>query len=362
MPIPASHEYLTVEWLNETLRKTGTIKQECVISFQAEAIGEGKGWVGQLARLSLDYDTYQEKAPRTIIAKFSSADPNIRLNLSYGYQTEVGFYEHITPMVELRTPRCYYGEVDSESGEHILLLEDLAPAQSGQRAAGCSRDQAERPIREIAKFHSSLWESPQIKQMNWLPDFDLPQYQERQDSYQQLWEPFLNKVGHQLPASILRIGERYREHYVSVANCLFQTPPLTFIHYDYQLGNFLYPTSENGSPFVVIDWQLARCGRGVLDIAYFLGQNLHPEDRRAVEMDLLRIYHDDLLANGVQEYTFEQCLHDYRLSMLYWLSGFVLTVGGNWFTTVQEQELTTVVMARNITAILDLDAGQLLPN
>ena len=111
----------------------------------------------------------------------------------------------------------------------------------------------------------------------------------------------------------------------------------------------------------MIDWQLARCGRGVLDVAYFLGQNLRPEDRRAGEIDLLRTYHDDLVANGVQRYSFEECLHDYRLSMLYWLSGFVLTVGGSWFTAEQEEELTTIVMARNITAILDLDAGQLLP-
>ncbi len=361
MPIPANHEDLTVEWLTEALRKTDTINQARVISFLVKPVDEGKGWVGQLVRLSLDYDAYQENAPRTMIAKFSSADPNIRLNFSYGYQTEVGFYEHIAPLVDLRTARCYYGEVDSESGEHVLLLEDLAPAQSGQRASGCSLEQAERAIREIAKFHSSLWESPHIKVLNWLPEFDLPQFQQRQDSYQQLWQTFLHKVGHQLPASILMIGERFREHYVSVANCLFQTPPRTFIHYDYQLNNILYPTSEGGSPFAVIDWQLARCGRGVLDVAYFLGQNLHPEDRRAVEIDLLRLYHDDLLACGVQNYTFEQCLHDYRLSMLYWLSGFVLTVGGGWFTAEQEHELTTIVMTRNIAAILDLDAGQLLP-
>ncbi len=74
------------------------------------------------------------------------------MNLSYGYQTEVGFYEHIAPLVELRTARCYYGEVDSESGEHVLLLEDLTPAQCGQRAAGCSLEQAEQPIREIFQY------------------------------------------------------------------------------------------------------------------------------------------------------------------------------------------------------------------
>jgi len=48
--------------------------------------------------------------------------------------------------------------------------------------------------------------------------------------------------------------------------------------------------------------------------------------------------------------------------MLNWLSGFVFTVGGSWFSAEQEKELTTIVMTRNIAAILDLDAGQLLPN
>lgn len=361
MMIPVNHKALTGEWLTEVLREKGVINRARVKSFRARPISEGKGWVGQLVRLSLDYDADQENPPQSMIAKFSSTDPSIRANLSYGYQTEVGFYEDIAPLVDLRTARCYYGEVNSESGEHILLLEDLAPARIGQRAAGCTLEEAVRPIHKIAKFHATLWESPHIAVMNWLPEFDRPQFQQRQENYQRLWEPFLNKVGHQLPDSILKIGERYRDHYVSVAICLFQTPPLTFIHYDYQLDNFLYPVSEGGSCFAVIDWQLARCGRGVLDVAYFLGQNLHPEDRRAGEMDLLRIYHDALLTNGVQGYTFEQCLHDYRLSMLYWLSGFVLTVGGGWFTAEQEQELITVVMPRNIAAVLDLDAGQLLP-
>ncbi len=77
MSIPGNHKVLTVEWLTEALRKTDTIKQARVVSFQAKTVDEGKGWVGQLARLSMDYDTYQENPPRTMIAKFSSADSNI---------------------------------------------------------------------------------------------------------------------------------------------------------------------------------------------------------------------------------------------------------------------------------------------
>jgi hypothetical protein len=42
--------------------------------------------------------------------------------------------------------------------------------------------------------------------------------------------------------------------------------------------------------------------------------------RAAVEMDLINSYHKYLKGNSVQKYTLEQCVEDYKISMLSHLS------------------------------------------
>jgi hypothetical protein len=59
---------------------------------------------------------------------------------------------------------------------------------------------------------------------------------------------------------------------------------------------------------------MATCARCVIDVANCVRGQLEPEVRRTAESQLLRLYHDALVANGVQDYTFEQCLTDYRLA------------------------------------------------
>ena len=54
--------------------------------------------------------------------------------------------------------------------------------------------------------------------------------------------------------------------------------------------------------------------RGVVDVAEWIRGQLDPKIRRAVEPDLIRTYHDALLAHGVQEYAIDQCLADYQLA------------------------------------------------
>ena len=122
----------------------------------------------------------------------------------------------------------------------------------------------------------------------------------------------------------------------------------------------LFAAPEGGVPFAVVDWQLMTRGRGVFDVAYFLSENLQPEDRKAKDMDLLRIYHCILVENGVHGYAFEQCLHDYRLSLLFRMAYIVYTV--TRFVDNDEGRLWFIdtALARNNAAILDVNAGEAL--
>ncbi len=95
-------------------------------------------------------------------------------------------------------------------------------------------------------------------------------------------------------------------------------------------------------------------GRGVHDVAYFLGQSIPPAERRAKEMDFLRIYHTILIENGVRGYSFEQCFYDYRLLMLERLWQEISFVGGNMVAKEEERVYLEVLLPRISAAVIDL--------
>ena len=70
--IPRGPQDLTAEWLTYALREKGTISQVNVKSFEATTLGGEQGITGNLARLALLYDTDEESAPRSLIAKFAT--------------------------------------------------------------------------------------------------------------------------------------------------------------------------------------------------------------------------------------------------------------------------------------------------
>ena len=114
LQIPHSAERLTSQWLTEALASTGVITSSTVTSFNSERLGLGQGFVGPIVRLGLTYDSGEDGAPRSIIAKFPSTDPAIRLMLNglRVFEREVRFYKEVAPLIELSTPRCYYGATD----------------------------------------------------------------------------------------------------------------------------------------------------------------------------------------------------------------------------------------------------------
>ena len=52
-----------------------------------------------------------------------------------------------------------------------LVLEDLAPAESGDQIAGCSLDQARAAAVNVAGLHAPTWNDPSLRELDWLiPD------------------------------------------------------------------------------------------------------------------------------------------------------------------------------------------------
>ncbi len=362
LKIPAGPDELTPEWLTLALRQTGTITNATVRSFDMEIIAQGMGLIGQLAQVSLHYDGPEANTPRSLIAKFpAAAEENREVgNIFRFYERETRFYQEIADEVELRTPRCYYSAMDTDADEYVLLLEDLAPARVGDQLASCTLEEAELAIQEIAKFHATWWDSPRLEELDWMPWVNDPVNKSAEESYQKAWGAFLERFGDKLPGSILETGERLGKYVGDILDQIAD-PPRTIIHGDYRLDNLFFATPEGGDPLAVIDWQISSRGRGASDVAYFVGGSLQPGERKANEMRILKSYHRILTENGVRGYDFDDCLHDYRLSTLFCLVYPVISGGTLDLSNERGLALVTAIIERNVAAILDLDAGELLP-
>lgn len=364
MTLPQFCSEITVDWLNDVLAGTEIVAGGPITGFEREVIGEGVGFVGELNRLSLQFDQ-PSSGPKTLIAKLPTTDDMVRtLATLFGfYRREIHFYQDLAGRFELRIPKPYLSAMDSEeSGPFVLLLEDLAPARCGDQLASCSQDEARLAITEIAKVHAAWWDSPRLDQVSWLDSLESAELRQQLLAiYQQSWPVFEQAFKDDLPPEFLDAGERFGAQFERLIEDV-STRPTTITHRDFRLDNMFFDVPGGGSSFALLDWQLVQRGIGVGDIAYFLAGNFPPDVRREHQDALLRHYHQALQQGGVTGYEFDQLVEDYRLSMLFL---FLYIVPNREFFDMDKlnqraRDLINAIMERYSTAILDVGAADFL--
>jgi len=359
--MPQTIDGLTPDWLTGALRSGGHIGDATITGVQAETVGAGVGILCLLARLTLQYDRPATGAPATVIAKIPSPDPQTRglANVFHFYEREVRFYRDLAADISLPTPRCFYSELDEASGDFVLLLEDLAGARIGDQLAGCSADDAKLAIANLAKSHAQWWNHPRLDSLTWMPVTADPINKAGMALYPVAWPQFLERFGSNCPAEVLRIGEMLEPHFTAMLD-MFSSGSRTVLHGDYRLDNLFFATSPGEVPLHVIDWQIAMRGIGTYDVGYFLSQSLDVDVRRAHEREILELYHTTLCENGVSDYSFEECLHHYRWTILGCFVYPVMGGGLGDLSNARGLALATAMTERSAAAIMDWNAGELL--
>jgi thiamine kinase-like enzyme len=312
---PPDPNSITPFWLTQVLRNARVIKNTTIKSFIKSRIGEDEGFTGgNLIRFEINYAPLEKEAPRSLIAKFSPTDPELRAIFRAVNSREVHFYTELASQSDLPVPRCYYGDFDAETGASILLLQDLSHFQAVELITGCEPEDVEHVVRALAKVHSHWWNSPQLTEMSGVSILaEFP--------FSELWSQYPQKVGELLPDmlipdSFFAIGRHIAANVLSIFNQLYETNPITCIHRDIHLDNVLFGRQSSDVPVLLLDWQGVGKGRGVYDVAYFLISSVPSAQRRQTEKDLLSIYHTLLVQSGIKNYSFEQCWFDYKLSVV----------------------------------------------
>jgi len=344
---------LTPEWLTAALRGAGT--DVIVSDVRAEPIGTGQ--IGSTYRLHLRYRGDDADAPPTIVAKFAGGDPAGRALVAGGFVKEVGFYARLADTVHVRRPRCWYAAISDDTTSFTLLLEDLADARPGVQADGCSPQQALDAVRNVAALHAPRWNDAALLDHDFLTPSDEASAAFVGELLVGATEEFVSRYDARLgddDKATLREAAR-----ACTAWQLTRREPFALVHGDYRLDNLMFPVEGRG--VCALDWQTVTVAPPLRDVAYFLGNSLHTDTRRAEEERLVAAYHAELVARGVDDYSADDCWLDYRLGQL---QGPMITVLGAIYATAQRSErsdgMFLAMATRSAAAIRDLDPFALL--
>jgi Ecdysteroid kinase-like family len=190
---------------------------------------------GRLYRLRISYDKAEPGAPRSLLAKFSALHPEVRATVhSMGfYEREIGFYCEFAADCPVRTPRCYFGEVQMDSGASLLLLEDLTWMRNLSSAGGVV-DEVELVLRELGKLHAAWWGDTRLDQTPRLPMKGIMTPDQAPVVLIQNWQSFLGKLSIPVTEEVLSAGELCARYLSAVSTSMYTQSPRTLIHHDVQ--------------------------------------------------------------------------------------------------------------------------------
>lgn len=352
-------EDISVEWLNSCLAAAGH-SDEPVTSFTAEPIGTGQ--LGECVRLTLQGHTVDAggSAPATLVAKLPSTNPTSRATgvALRSYIKEVRFYQELQQRLTIRTPICYFADIDGEGPDFVLLLEDLSPGVQGDQLAGCSVAEANAAVQQLVGLHAPTWNDATLRTVEWLGVPDDDSIELVRGLYQGQLGPFLDRFGDGLTPDQAGV--------ISSLGSAATAPPFALLpdnysaaHTDYRLDNLLIDSTGSTPSVAAVDWQGVRVGQPLSDVAYFLGAGLLAEQRRAAEREIVDAYHQGLVAAGVAGYDRATCWDDYRQGTF---SGLIVTVIAALLVEQTERgdAMFAAMAKRHSQHVLDLDALEFL--
>lgn len=294
-------------WLTKVLRESGV--EADVKAFTAKNVGTGQ--IGESVRFALEYARDTDNAPRSIVGKFPSPGDESRNTgkMLGNYWREVNFYKRLAASALISTPHCYFTDVDEETHEFVLMMEDLAPAEQGDQLKGVSLETAGIVIDEAAKLHASHWQDEAIDGYAWVSNTSGAARPVTPELVQMIWQGFTVKYAERLTPEARHVGQTMVDKFD--VNRMRTDRPRCLTHCDFRPDNMMFATPAGGKAITVLDWQSIAYSTGATDVAYFLAGAITPEARRANEAALLDRYHAGLVKLGVKNYSRADVLEDY---------------------------------------------------
>ena len=353
MKLPHGPDGVSSEWLSWALANgpADLDPQSCAVADVSPVLLTRQGAYGQIARLFVEYKHDGSAGPGTLIGKFSSPNATMRRreNTQAAYEREVRFYLELAPTVGVPVPACFFAAIDPPTGWHVILMEDLAPAapQPGPISAADARTAVEL----IARLHVRFWHEPQLAPIDWVPAPTPPPDEELDREHRSFWAQFQDRV-ETISATVRQIGDELGPRIGTLLRHLARPGPKTIVHGDFGPGNLLYQEDAD-PPLFIVDWQFARQGVGLSDVAWLLTQHVEPDERRAIEVEIIRRYVRFVAESGIADYSIEDAMRDYRASILSRFRTVITSVVALPFSEEMKNRLVNERFPRFSDALVD---------
>jgi len=336
---------VTPQWLSDVLQHAG--HEVTVASIRSEPVGTGQ--MAHNERFHLAYEDHTDDAPASLVVKFPSPSEESRAAGAEGcYRNEVRFYTDLRDDLSISTPQCLHGAVSDDSTTFTLVLEDLAPARTGDQLGGASDEQIILAAANLAGLHAPRWGDPTLADIDWLEASGANAI-----GFIELVTPmFIERYQHRLSANTRRVFEEFGSHVTEWVEA--ESEVHTLVHGDYRLDNLMFASSPDGVPVTAVDWQTLGLGAGGRDLAYLLGNSSEPQARCRHESEAIGAWRTAMLSLGV-DLTLDEAMAQYRHGMF---QGPFITILGSIAVgqTERGDDMFMAMAERSAAQILDHNA------
>lgn len=346
LPLPNDPSKIDASWLTRMLNAAGVDGR--VSQFFTESIGTGQ--VGENIRFTLQGSG---NLPATVVGKFPSPDPVSRqagIDMQ-NYRREVHFYKELQHKVNIQTPIVYHVDIDNDSHNFVLMMEDLAPGIQGDQLAGCDLKSAQQAMRQLAHLHGPVWEDDSLNHEL------ITRSTNNRDTLKALYDAvspgFLHRYANQLTEAEKSMVQLVGENLIAYTNNY--RGPDTLIHIDYRLDNMMF---GGPYPLAVVDWQSVAYGCGLNDASYFVGTSINESVRAKNDEYLLREYYKELSTYGV-DLSWDEC---WKYYCHYAPAGLIMAVVASMIVgeTKRGNEMFMVMARRSAKMCQDLNAIEII--
>lgn len=216
---------------------------------------------------------------------------------------------------QLPIVQCLDVYVSEDEAKYLILLADVADTYMESRGA----DLLDRRVwlsaaESLARLHAAFWN------LEKMPPAALPfENEETIRSYAsdacRNFERFRHYVGNRLDEATWATLDHALDVDLALLHDSYQRKMcktnVTLVHGDSHIHNFMMPAAPGGFP-ILVDFQFWGAGIGAGDLAHLTRVAFPEEFSRTLHEPLARQYYGVLLERGVQGYSWETCLDDYR--------------------------------------------------
>jgi aminoglycoside/choline kinase family phosphotransferase len=249
------------------------------------------------AQYHLQYDTRcgQVAGPTSLWVKGGSETHSGAQPLALA--NEVNLSRDVRPRLQIRCPLSYYQVIDPDTGNGIVLLEDLTlrRATFGNVAVPQSTAAAAKVLDFLAQIHARVWQKSELHEFSWLSSGGSIAEDGVIAIFLGLWSQAeaLPRSAAVTPA--LRDKKQVRMALYRMLE-LARQMPVCIVHCDPHQAN---PSFDADGRPGHLDWATVMRSHWAFDVAYLIVGSQSVDNRRRHEREQLRYYLDQLAAFGV---------------------------------------------------------------